>query len=167
MPRVAGSKLGDRFIEYLALDAVIRQLERNGWNWQVAENRNQKGFDLTASKNHREFRIEVKGRSLGEYSGIINESSAQKKDTRRAFNFSQAQYETGNFFVPVFVSPRIRRCIVVPKQNFDGLRTSERSPFRMTFAVNKNLEIVRVRKWKDGRRDNISKYIEGWYLLDE
>lgn len=167
MPRVAGSKLGDRFIEYLALDAVIGNLEKNGWNWQVAEKRNQKGFDLTASKNNRRFRIEVKGRSLGEYSGIINESLPQKKDTRRNFNFSQAQYEIGNFFIPVFVSPMIRRCIVVPKQDFDDLRTSDSSPFTMIFAVNKNLEIDRVKKWKDGSRVDISKYIEGWHLLDE
>ena len=167
MPRVAGSKLGDRFIEYLALDAVIGNLEKNEWNWQVAEKRNQKGFDLTASKSHREIRIEVKGRSLGEYSGIINESSVQKKDTRRNFGFSQAQYEIGNFFVPVFVSPMFKRCIVVPKQDFDNLRISDISPFIMSFAVNKNLEIVRIKKWKDGRKVNISKYIDGWYLLDE
>lgn len=150
MTRVEGSKLGDRFIEYLALDAVIRNLERNGWNWQVAEKRNQKGFDLIASKPHKKFRIEVKGRSLGEYSGIVNESTAQKKDTRRHFNFSQAQYAIGDFFVPVFVSPEVRHSIVVPKQDFDSLRTSNIKRYRMTFAVDKNLEIERVKKWRDG-----------------
>ena len=167
MPRVAGSNLGDRFIEFLALDAVIGHLEEHNWNWKVNKKRNEKGFDLTASKGEKDFKIEVKGRSIGEYSGIINDSGGQKKDPQRFFNFSVSQYEIGDFFVSVFVSPLTRKCVVVPKRDFDSLVTSRITPFRMAFSVNTELEVKRVKKWKDGRSLDISRFIEGWQLLDE
>ncbi len=165
-PRIEGSKLGDRFIEFLALDAVLGHLEEHHWNWKVNKNRNEKGFDLMASKGEIEFKIEVKGRSLGEYSGIVNDSAKQKNDPQRFFNFSRAQYEAGDFFVSVFVSPLARKCVVVPKENFDILITSEKTPYRMAFSMDANQEIRKNKRWRSGRSVDISRYIEGWNLLD-
>ena len=46
------------------------------------------------------------------------------------------------------------------------LVTSERTPYRMALALDTNLEIRKIKRWKDGRMEDISKYIEGWHLLD-
>jgi hypothetical protein len=159
--------IDEKFIENLALEAVTENLRRNDWSPQLAETHNQKGFDLTALKGDKLVKIEVKGRSILDYSGTKNDSENQRKDPQRFFNFSKSQYEIGDFFVPVFVAPSIRKCVVVPRRDFDRFATSKFTPYRIAFSMDSNLEVRKIKRWRDGRTEDISKFIEGWHLLDE
>lgn len=149
------------------MSVVAKNLSKNGWSPRIAENHGQKGFDLIASKGEKSFKVEVKGRSVLAYSGTINDSDRQRRDTQRFFNFSEAQYATGDFFVCVFIAPSVKSCIVVPKQDFDKLVTSKVTPRRLAFALDKNGKVRKNRKWKDERIEDISEYIEGWHLFEE
>jgi len=154
----------ETFIEYLALDAVIGNLEKKGWNWKVCYH-SQIGFDLEASKKDKHIKIEVKGRSVGEYSGTVNESIVQKTVPRRHFHFSDRQREIGDFFVCVFVGPQLKRCVVIPQDDFDKVRDTENAS-TVTLRLNEN-DVVPIKQWKDGRQMDIKNYIEGWHLLEE
>jgi len=154
MPRVESSRL--QHIEELALGCVKRNLERRGWDCKVCDHY-QKGYDLEACKKDKRLKIEVKGRSAGEISGYKYDSLVQKKTNRRHFNFSKAQYETGDFFTCVFVFPEKEVCFVVPKRDFNRLRTSEKNPYRITINMDSNVN----------RGIDISIYKDGWGLLEE
>lgn len=166
-PVVDNQLINNPFIDESAMSVVAENLSKNGWSPMIAKNHNQKGFDLIASKGEKSFRVEVKGRSVLAYSGTINDSERQRKDTQRFFNFSKAQYVTGDFFVCVFIAPSIKSCIVVPKRDFDKLVTSKVTPLRLAFALDKNGKARKNRMWKNGRTEDMSKYIEGWHLFDE
>lgn len=172
IPRIERSIFPDArsdetFIEYLALDAVIGSLEKRGWNWKVCYH-SQIGFDLEAFKKDKHFRIEVKGRSVGEYAGTVNESVEQKTNPRRRFHFSQRQSESGDFFICVFVGPQVRKCVVIPQDDFDKVKDTENASI-VTLKLNpKNYdEVVGIKEWKDGRQMDITNYIEGWNLFEK
>ena len=148
----------DRFIEFLALGAVISNLEENNWGWLLAPKLNQKGFDLTATKDGREIKIEVKGRSMGKY------SKKQEGNNIRPFNFSEEQYRTCDFFIPVFVFPTFRKCVVIPKQDFNNFTTPKR-PYRITLEFDSDSNSIKPRKFnKDGREIDANKYLDRWFL---
>ncbi len=150
----------DKYIEFLALDAVISKLDERGWHWSPAPKLNQRGFDLIAIKNSREIKIEVKGRGIGKY------SKKQENDNRRHFNFSKAQYDTSDYFIPVFVSPKFKTCVVIPKREFDKF-TTPKKPYRITLDIDtKNDNAIKPRRYQDGRKLDPNNCREGWELLN-
>ena len=171
MPRIIGSELPgvpgyrDLYVEYLALDYVIGNLERNGWTWRFCK-RLQVGYDLEARKDHSSILIEVKGRSIGEYSGTRNESRVQKETPRRRFRFSKPQLEQGDYFIAVFVGPLVRKAIVMSHKDLIKLKDGG-DDFFVSFRLDSNLEFMKTKKWRVGRTADITPNLEGWNLLEE
>ena len=162
LPGVLGYR--DLFVEYLALDYVLRNLEGNGWNWKICD-RFQVGYDIEAFKGKRQIRIEVKGRSVGEYSGTRYESRVQKTTPRRRFHFSKPQLERGDFFIAVFVGPFDRKSVVMSHE--DLLRLMDGGDeLIVTFRLDSNLDFVKTKKWRDGKEMDITPFIEGWDRLE-
>lgn len=128
-----------------------------GLVWMV-NNRYQEGFDLTVKYKDKALKIEIKSRGIGEYSGIVNESETQKNYPRRHFNFSKPQVESADFFVCVFVGPRKRSAIIVPRKDFSILEVkTDKTSGRITAIEGSHLI--------KNRTVNIEKWIEAWDLI--
>lgn len=142
------------FIEYLGLDYVLSNLEELGFTWFVND-RYQAGFDVTIIHNGVRQHIEVKSRGIGEYSGVINESDTQKKYPRRHFNFSKSQVSKADFFICVFVGPKKRSAIIVPKDDFHYLESK----------VKGRITAIQGSPLIKNRKIEITKWIDAWRLI--
>jgi hypothetical protein len=148
----------------LALDYVLGNLETLGWVWKICD-RYQIGYDIEATKGEKNIRIEVKGRSIGDYSGTRNESLIQKNTPRRRFHFSKPQLESGDFFIAVFVGPLTRRGVVMSHRDLLQLKDGG-DALIVTFRLDSKLNFVKTKRWRDGRELDITQYIEGWNRIE-
>jgi len=143
--------------EEISYQYIIKKIKQFGWQWSLGS-RNQEGFDIKASKNKKTIKIEVKSRTIREYSP--GGSLAQTTIDRRRFHFSDNQLESSDFFICVFVGPELTQAYVVPKNKFDILRQRTKEGNWLSFDPNRDF-IIRGRKKID-----VSEYAEGWHLLE-
>jgi len=142
--------------EPLSYSYVKKNLEKHGWTCKL-ESSNRRGFDITATKKGKTRKIEVKSRTVGDYSP--GGSLTQRTNDRRYFHFSDSQVETADYFVCFFVSPIKRTAIVVPMEKFDLLRSRTKEGNRLSFSPTRRYII------RDGKKIDISKYFEAWELI--
>ena len=144
--------------EEVSYKYVTEKIEQIGWVCRVGT-RNQKGFDIEARKDNSVIKIEVKSRTIREYSP--GGSYDQTTKDRRRFQFSDSQMKSADYFVCVFVGPDFTKAYVIPKNKFELVRQRTKEGNWLSFDPNRNYII------RDNQTIDVSAFAEGWNFLHE